>query len=72
MSQLVILFIRFYQRGLSPFLEPRCRFTPSCSIYFQEAVARFGAPKGLLRGMLRFLRCHPFCAGGYDPVDPEA
>jgi putative membrane protein insertion efficiency factor len=60
--------LRFYKRFVSPLLPPVCRFTPSCSEYMFEAIARFGAGKGVYLGVKRLLRCHPFSKGGHDPV----
>lgn len=60
--------IRGYQRFLSPMLPPSCRFTPSCSQYALEAVARYGLIRGTWLGGRRLLRCHPFHPGGFDPV----
>ena len=67
-SRLVSLMIRGYQLFISPVLPPSCRFTPSCSQYALEAVARYGALKGTWLGGRRLLRCHPWNPGGYDPV----
>ena len=64
----VILALRAYQVALSPVLGPCCRFAPSCSQYTLEAVRLHGPGKGLLLGLRRVLRCHPFHPGGYDPV----
>lgn len=69
-ARVVVAFIRAYQRFLSPFLGPRCRYVPTCSTYAREAVERFGAWRGGWLGLRRILRCHPLRAGGYDPV-PE-
>ena len=61
--------IRFYQKHISPGLPPRCRFIPTCSQYAVEAITRYGAAKGSLLALKRFLRCHPFYKGDfYDPV----
>ncbi|HEB12169.1 MAG TPA: membrane protein insertion efficiency factor YidD [Actinobacteria bacterium] len=60
--------IRFYRRGISPWLPKSCRFYPSCSEYCLEAVEKYGARRGLWLGARRLLRCHPLNPGGYDPV----
>ena len=63
----LVFLIRFYQRGISPLLGPRCRFTPTCSQYAIEALERYGVVRGSLRALRRILRCHPWNPGGYDP-----
>lgn len=63
--------IRAYQYALSPILGPCCRYHPSCSHYGYEAVARFGALRGGWLAAKRVARCHPWRAGGEDPV-PDA
>ena len=60
--------IRAYKRFVSPILPPSCRFTPSCSTYALQAIEKYGVLKGGWMGVRRILRCHPFSAGGYDPV----
>jgi len=45
-----------------------CRFYPSCSQYTYQAVKKYGALKGVFKGVKRILRCHPFNEGGFDPV----
>jgi putative membrane protein insertion efficiency factor len=62
--------IRGYQLTLSPLLGPACRFAPSCSEFAQEAILRHGVRRGLSLATRRLLRCHPWSAGGHDPV-PE-
>ena len=70
LSRLVIVLVRAYQATLSPMLGSGCRFYPSCSEYCIEAVSKHGAVRGLLLGIRRLLRCHPFHPGGIDLV-PE-
>jgi putative membrane protein insertion efficiency factor len=71
MKKLLIKFIEFYRRALSPLkIIPTCRFIPTCSEYAIEAIKVHGAFKGSLLSIWRILRCNPFCKGGYDPV-PE-
>lgn len=63
-----LMFLRAYRWLISPMLPPACRYVPSCSEYALEAVARYGALRGAGIAIWRVLRCHPFVAGGYDPV----
>ena len=65
----LILMVRLYQGSLSPFIGRQCRFTPTCSEYFIQAVRKKGALVGGLMGLWRILRCNPFGKGGYDPVN---
>ena len=60
--------VRGYQIFISPLLGAHCRFTPTCSAYFIEAVEKYGPVKGSWLGIKRILRCHPGNPGGYDPV----
>lgn len=71
MKFLALAPIRFYQIILSPLLPPTCRFVPSCSQYAVEAISYFGMVKGGWLAVKRLARCHPFNAGGYDPVPFE-
>ena len=61
--------IRIYQKTISPLMPPVCRFEPSCSEYFRQALLKKGFFKGSLLGIYRILRCNPFCRGGRDPVE---
>ena len=70
MKQLLILFVRAYQVAISPLLPAACRYHPTCSHYAVEALEKHGALRGGLLAMKRIARCHPFRAGGFDPV-PE-
>jgi uncharacterized protein len=63
----IIACVRVYQLTLSPFVGRQCRFQPTCSNYMIEAVKKYGAIRGLLKGVWRILRCNPFCEGGHDP-----
>lgn len=66
-SWILIGLVRLYQWTLSPLLGGQCRFYPTCSNYFVEAVRKYGAVRGAIRGVGRILRCHPFHPGGIDP-----
>ena len=68
MKCLLLLLIRFYQSTISPLTLPSCRYYPTCSAYAVEAIERYGAWHGGWMAVRRILRCHPFHAGGYDPV----
>ena len=69
MKTLFLLFIRFYQRCISPYAPARCRFRPTCSDYAYQAIHKYGAVKGGFLALKRLLRCHPFYKGDYyDPV----
>lgn len=70
MRRMLTLLIRGYRYGISPFLGAHCRFEPSCSCYAEAAIARFGVARGGWLALRRLLRCHPWRAGGVDPV-PE-
>ena len=70
MKRILLFLIRFYQRAISPYKRPCCKYYPTCSNYAVEAIERFGAAKGFCLALYRVLRCNPFSRGGYDPV-PE-
>ncbi|MCG8687050.1 MAG: membrane protein insertion efficiency factor YidD [Desulfobacterales bacterium] len=67
-KQLLSILIRFYQIFVSPLLGANCRYEPTCSAYALEAIEKYGSLKGSALAVKRILRCHPFRAGGYDPV----
>jgi uncharacterized protein len=68
MQCLVVRAVCLYKAYLSPALPSACRFYPTCSDYMREAVERYGTARGLWMGVRRLARCHPLCAGGFDPV----
>lgn len=68
---ILCLPIRLYQYLISPWIQPCCRFTPSCSQYAIEAIRHFGVFKGIFFAIYRLLRCQPWAAGGYDPILPN-
>jgi len=63
-----LVLIRIYQWVISPWLGPKCRFTPSCSHYAAEALQKHGLWKGSGLAIKRISRCHPWGSSGYDPV----
>lgn len=67
-ARAAIRLIQFYREAISPVRPPCCRYTPSCSAYAVEAIERFGFGRGGWLALRRLLRCHPFHAGGHDPV----
>ena len=70
MTKILILIIKFYKYFISPLLGNRCRFFPTCSEYFIEALKTQGFKKGLILGSKRILKCHPFkILGGSHGID---
>jgi putative membrane protein insertion efficiency factor len=65
----LVVAIRAYQKLVSPYLPTSCRFYPSCSQYAARSIERHGTVRGAFRAIKRLLRCHPWHAGGYDPVE---
>lgn len=63
-----VLLLSLYKRFVSPMLGQRCRFTPTCSVYAMDALARHGWLKGNAKIVWRILRCAPWCQGGHDPA----
>ena len=68
MRLILIRLIGIYQYLLSPLMLPACRFTPTCSHYACEAIARHGAGRGIWLSIKRVARCNPWNPGGYDPI----
>jgi putative membrane protein insertion efficiency factor len=64
---ILIAAVRSYQYAISPWLPARCRYQPTCSTYFIEAVRKYGAIVGAWKGLCRICRCHPWGGSGYDP-----
>jgi putative membrane protein insertion efficiency factor len=66
--KLAIGALRAYKLVVSPMLPSACRFYPTCSVYMSDAIQKYGLRRGLWMGLKRLGKCHPFHAGGYDPV----
>jgi len=64
-----MILIKAYRYFISPLLGPRCRFTPTCSEYGLQAFKKYPIHIALYKTIWRILRCHPFSAGGHDPVE---
>ncbi len=67
-AKAALLLIRFYQRGISPWTVPSCRYTPTCSEYGIQAITKHGFFKGGWLTLKRISSCHPWGGHGYDPV----
>jgi putative membrane protein insertion efficiency factor len=68
MKKAILFVLRQYKRYISPLLGNNCRFYPTCSVYAYQAIEKYGLTKGIFLGIKRLLKCHPFHAGGVDPV----
>lgn len=66
MKKILINFIKFYQRFISPAFPSSCRYYPTCSHYSIEAIEKYGVLKGTAKAIWRILRCNPFSKGGID------
>lgn len=67
--KVTLALLQGYKYAISPWLPTACRYVPTCSEYAMEAVERYGALRGSWIALGRLLRCHPFAASGFDPVD---
>ncbi len=72
MKHLLVALIRAYRFAISPLYGQVCRYHPSCSAYALEAVTVHGAARGTWLSVRRLGRCHPWAAGGFDPVASRA
>jgi putative membrane protein insertion efficiency factor len=71
MKRILIALVKGYRLILSPWIGSACRFTPTCSAYSLEALQNHGAAAGSYLTVARIARCHPWCAGGHDPVPDQ-
>ena len=72
MKHLLIWLLKAYRFAISPLYGQVCRYHPTCSAYALEAVTRHGSLRGSWLAARRVGRCHPWAAGGYDPVPPAS
>jgi len=68
LAKILLFLIRGYQRLLSPLVGQQCRFSPTCSHYGYQSIEKHGAIKGSFYTVRRLLKCHPWHAGGHDPI----
>ncbi|MCL2397290.1 MAG: membrane protein insertion efficiency factor YidD [Defluviitaleaceae bacterium] len=71
MAKVLLFLVFLYQKSISPYLAPRCRYSPTCSHYAYESIKTHGALLGVVLAVFRLLRCNPLSKGGYDPVPPK-
>jgi len=70
-SYILIFIIKFYKIFISPFLNPSCRYLPTCSEHFIDCLKSYGLIKGFYFGIKRILSCHPIkILGGGEGFDP--
>ena len=71
MKNILIWLIEFYQKNISVWFQSKnihCKFYPTCSEYTKQAIQKYGVGIGMLKGIVRILKCNPFSKGGYDPL----
>ncbi len=66
--------IWIYRHTLSPLVGYNCRHLPTCSVYGDEAIERFGLWGGGWMTLARLLRCQPWGTSGIRQraADPAA
>jgi len=62
------MLIWTYRHTLSPLVGYNCRHLPTCSVYGDEAIRRFGLWAGGWMTLARLLRCQPWGTSGIDLV----
>ncbi len=67
-SKFLILIVRIYQIGVSPYFPDSCRYQPTCSQYMIDSIKEWGVVKGTWMGLKRLASCHPWGGHGWDPV----
>ncbi len=65
----MLSFVWFYRNAISPHTPRACRYEPSCSVYAEQAIRKYGPFKGGYKALKRILSCHPWGGSGYDPLD---
>ena len=68
LRKLIVLVLTVYHKAIAPLMPAACRFYPTCSAYSAQAIHTYGLSRGFWLSLCRLSRCHPWHAGGYDPV----
>ena len=72
LKKILVFLIVIYQRSMSPYFGPSCRFQPTCSEYAKNCIEIHGVMKGTYYSLKRISKCHPLGSYGYDPVPEKA